>query len=369
VIRIIHVVAARPNYMKIAPVWKGLRGYKVDQTVVHTGQHYDANLSAVFFGELALPVPDVQLAVGSGGHGAQTAKALAGLEEAFEHLKPDLVVVPGDVNSTLAAALAAAKLNIPVCHVESGLRSHDRSMPEEINRRLTDHVATLLLTTSEDAGANLAAEGIIDGVRLVGNTMIDSLQAALPAAAQLGHWSKYGLKRGNYVLVTLHRPALVDNPVLLRQTMEALGSLSETLPVIFPVHPRTRERIETFGIPVVGGMILTPPLAYTPFLSLELGAAAVLTDSGGVQEETTALSVRCFTLRANTERPVTIDQGTNTLLGLDPAGIARVPALLREERGLRLPPLWDGNSGERAAAEIAKLLKLKPKTVFRGEDQ
>jgi UDP-N-acetylglucosamine 2-epimerase (non-hydrolysing) len=354
--RVVHVVAARPNYMKIAPVWSGLASYDVEQTLIHTGQHYDESLKDVFFGELALPAPHVELEVGSGSHGAQTARALVGLEESFVRLEPDLVVVPGDVNSTLAAALAAAKLEIPVCHVESGLRSHDRSMPEEHNRRLTDHLSSLLLTTSADADSNLAHEGITEGVRLVGNTMIDSLTAARPFAEELADWRQFGLERGRYVLVTLHRPALVDDPELLRSTIVALTDLSETYPVVFPVHPRTQQRIATFGIVVPPGVSLAPPLTYSRFLSLELGAAAVVTDSGGVQEETTALGVRCFTLRANTERPVTIDQGTNTILGLEPERIADVPALLEEPRSPRVPPLWDGKAGERAAAAIAALL-------------
>jgi len=359
-VRIAHVVAARPNYMKIAPVWTALAAYGVEQVLIHTGQHYDRNLNAVFFGDLALPDPDVELKVGSGTHGEQTAKAIVGLEEAFVRLQPELVIVPGDVNSTLAAALAAVKLGIAVCHVEAGLRSFDWSMPEEHNRKLTDHVSSLLLTTSADANANLAREGITEGVRLVGNTMIDSLEVARAAAEELAAWQAFGLERGSYVLVTLHRPALVDDPALLRETLAALANLAQIHPVVFPVHPRTRGSIEALNIPSSPGLLLLEPLPYTEFLSLELGSTAVITDSGGVQEETTALGVPCFTLRANTERPVTIEQGTNTLLGLAPERIADVPALLSAPRSARRPPLWDGAAGERAAAEIAAALELEP---------
>lgn len=356
---IVHVIAARPNYMKVAPVWKALARYDVDQTLIHTGQHYDSNLSSVFFGDLALPRPDLELGVGSGTHGEQTARALVELEAAFGRLKPDLVIVPGDVNSTLAGALAAVKLGIPICHLEAGLRSFDRTMPEEHNRKLTDHVSSLLLTTSADANHNLAREGITDGVRLVGNTMIDSLEAARSAAETLGAWRNFGCERGDYVLVTLHRPALVDDPSLLLEALEALGGLEATHPVIFPVHPRTRARIDELGFNAPPRLVFAPPLPYIEFLSLELGSACVLTDSGGVQEETTALGVPCFTLRANTERPVTLEQGTNTLLGLAPLRISELPQLLLLRRPVRRPPLWDGAAGPRAAAEIAALLALE----------
>lgn len=355
--RIAHVVAARPNYMKVAPVFAALRSYDVEQALVHTGQHYDANLKDVFFGELTLPPPDVELEVGSGTHAEQTARALVGLEQTFARLEPDLVLVPGDVNSTFAGALAAVKLGIAVCHLEAGLRSFDWTMPEEHNRKLADHLSSLLLTTAEDANENLAREGITDGVRLVGNTMIDSLELARDAATELAAWRSFRHEPGSYVLVTLHRPALVDDPGLLGRTLSALATLAETLPVIFPVHPRTRAQIDRLAIDVPAGVQFAPPLAYTEFLSLQVGSAAVVTDSGGIQEETTALGIPCFTLRANTERPVTITHGTNTLLGLSPERIADVPALLAAPRTPRRPELWDGAAGVRAAAAIASALE------------
>jgi UDP-N-acetylglucosamine 2-epimerase (non-hydrolysing) len=355
---VMHVVGARPNYMKVAPVWAALAEYAwVEQRLVHTGQHYDEQLNDVFFRHLPLPRPHAQLQVGSGMHGEQTARALEGLERIFVEYRPDLVVVPGDVNSTLAGALAAVKLQIPVCHVESGLRSYDTSMPEEHNRRLTDALSTLLLTHSEEAADNLVAEGVpLDSVAFVGNTMIDTLFANLDAARAEPAFPGLGLEERRYVLVTLHRPALVDDPDLLAQTVQALEVVAQTLPVVFPVHPRTRARLENLGIQPQG-ILLTGPLDYCSFLSLEASAAAVVTDSGGVQEETTALGVPCFTLRDNTERPVTITHGTNTLLGLDPVRLAEIPRRLETRRPSVVPPLWDGRAGERAAAEIEALLQ------------
>ncbi len=348
-----HVVGARPNYMKIAPVYAALEGRDgINQRLVHTGQHYDAGLSDVFFDELPLPRPHVALEVGSGTHGAQTARALSRLESVMLDLRPSLVVVPGDVNSTLAAALAACKLQIPVCHVEAGLRSFDPSMPEEHNRRVTDVLSTLLLTHSEDANENLAREGVPDEqVAFVGNTMIDTLLASLPRARSLREWRRYGLRKGGYVLVTLHRPALVDSPALLAETLAALERVATRLPVLFPMHPRTRSRLDAVGA-TPRGVTITPPLPYREFLSLEASAAAVVTDSGGVQEETTALGVPCFTLRANTERPVTVTLGTNVLLGLDPKRLEEIPELLEDRRPAETPPLWDGHAGERAASAI-----------------
>src|SRR5262245_14563627 len=306
-----HVVGARPNYMKIAPVYAELeRSGVVEQRLIHTGQHYDAEVNDVFFAELPLPSPDLQLGIGSGTHGLQTARALEGLEEAFVGLRPDLVVVPGDVNSTLAGALAAAKLQIPVCHLESGLRSFDWTMPEEHNRRVADPLSTPLLTHSEDGNENLRAEGIPDElVAFVGNTMIDTLLANVERARELAAWREYGLGQRGYVLVTLHRPALVDSAELLERTMAALAEVSASLPVVFPVHPRTQARLLDPEVETPERVLLVPPLPYTPFLSLEAGAAAVVTDSGGVQEETTALGIPCFTLRDNTERPVTVTHG------------------------------------------------------------
>jgi UDP-N-acetylglucosamine 2-epimerase (non-hydrolysing) len=356
---VVHVVGARPNYMKIAPLYAALERRGVDQRLVHTGQHYDASVSDVFFAELPLPEPHVKLEVRSGTHGAQTARALDGLERVFIELEPDLVVVPGDVNSTLAAALAAVKLHIPVCHLEAGLRSFDWAMPEEHNRRLTDHVSTLLLTHSAEAHENLAAEGIpAERIAFVGNTMIDTLFQNVDKARALEVWKEYGVEKGDYVLVTLHRPALVDDAQLLMRTVAALGVVAEAVPVVFPVHPRTRRRIEELGLSVSGRIKLIEPQPYGRFLSLESAAMAVVTDSGGVQEETTALGIRCFTLRNNTERPVTVSHGTNIVLGLDPDRLSGIPDYLelplREER----PPLWDGHAGERAADEIEAALGI-----------
>jgi UDP-N-acetylglucosamine 2-epimerase (non-hydrolysing) len=343
---VVHIVGARPNYMKVAPVYAELeRRGNVVQRLVHTGQHYDREVNDVFFSELPLPEPHAQLAVGSGSHAEQTARALVELEKVFMELQPNLVVVPGDINSTLAAALAAAKLHIPVCHLESGLRSFDPTMPEEHNRRLTDHMSALLLTHSEEANENLAAEGIDgDRVVLVGNTMIDTLLANVERARELAAWREFGLENRGYVLVTLHRAALVDDPELMVET-----------PVLFPVHPRTRDRLRSFG-PVAEGVKLVAPLAYTPFLSLQTGAAAVVTDSGGIQEETTALGIPCFTLRDNTERPVTVSHGTNVVLGLDPSRLAEIPARLRHPRRNVVPPLWDGMAGNRAAVAIEQFV-------------
>jgi UDP-N-acetylglucosamine 2-epimerase (non-hydrolysing) len=359
---VVHVVGARPNYMKVAPVYAELaRSGRVEQRLVHTGQHYDREVNGVFFDELPLPEPHAMLAVGSGTHAEQTARALVELEALFARWHPDLVVVPGDINSTLAAALAAAKLNIPVCHLESGLRSFDRTMPEEHNRRLTDHLSTLLLTHSEDANENLANEGIADEmIDFVGNTMIDTLLANIDRARELESWREYGLERRGYVLVTLHRPRLVDDPVMIRKTVKALEQVAAEIPVLFPVHPRTRERLAALNGSGPKRVQLAPPLPYTTFLSLQAGAAGIVTDSGGIQEESTALGVRCFTLRANTERPVTVTHGTNEILGLDPSAIATIPELLSRPRKSVVPPLWDGRAGARAAAAIERLLGVVP---------
>jgi UDP-N-acetylglucosamine 2-epimerase (non-hydrolysing) len=353
---VIHVVGARPNYMKIAPIYAEMaRRGTVDQRLVHTGQHYDGALSEVFFDELPLPEPHAMLEVRSGTHGEQTARALAALERYFIELRPSFVVVPGDINSTLAAALAAVKLQIPVCHVESGLRSFDWTMPEEHNRRLTDAVSSLLLTHCVDANDNLANEGIAgEHVVMVGNTMIDTLLANVAAATELAAWRQLGLRRGGYLLVTLHRPALVDDAERLTNTIMALERVAAQIPVVFPIHPRTRRRLDNLRLRTTR-ILMTDPLAYRRFLSFEAGAGAVLTDSGGVQEETTALGVPCFTLRDNTERPVTIAHGSNVLLGLDPGRIDEIPDRLAGPRDFSVPPLWDGCAGPRAAAEIERL--------------
>jgi UDP-N-acetylglucosamine 2-epimerase (non-hydrolysing) len=342
---VVHVVGARPNYMKVAPVYAELeRRGNVEQRLVHTGQHYDALLKDVFFAELPLPRPHVEL-------DSQTPEdAMAGLERTFAELRPELVVVAGDVNSTLAGAIAARKRALPLCHIESGLRSGDWSMPEEVNRVMTDHLATVLLTTLREADEHLAAEGIPDErVTRVGNTMIDTLLANLDAARALETWRELEVEPKQYVLVTLHRPSLVDVPDLLAQAIASLDEIAETLPVIFPVHPRTRRNLEGD----VARLRFTEPLPYGQFLSLEAEAAAVVTDSGGIQEETTVLGVPCFTLRKNTERRETLE-GTNRLIDLE--DLPRVPALVEEPTPGRIPELWDGGSGERAAQHIEDAL-------------
>lgn len=355
---VVHVVGARPNYMKIAPVHAALsENADIEQRLVHTGQHYDPELKDVFFAELPLPPPAHELHVGSGSRVEQIARGVLGLDAWFSEIRPDLVVVPGDVNSTLAGAIAATLSSAQVCHVEAGLRSFDPALPEEHNRRATDHMSSLLLTHSADADANLAAEGIEPAsVVCVGNTMVDTLLANVDAARALAAWEDVGAEQGGYLLVTLHRQGLVDDHRLLSRTLDALGSVAAGLPVIFPVHPRTRARLDAHGIATPAGVTLLPPLPYRAFLSLQTGAAAVLTDSGGIQEETTALGIPCFTLRNSTERPVTVTSGTNTVIGLDPEAIRDVPRLLASPREASVPPLWDGRAGERAAAAIVEAI-------------
>jgi UDP-N-acetylglucosamine 2-epimerase (non-hydrolysing) len=353
------VVGTRPNFIKAAPVLRALEG-GVDTPLIHTGQHYDPEMSDVFLDELDLPVPDVFLGVGSGTHAEQTARALVGVERVLAERRPDIVVVSGDVNSTLAAALAAVKVGIPVAHIEAGLRSFDWTMPEEHNRRLTDHLSTILFAHSESAVENLAAEGVLGRVHLVGNTMIDSLMTHVDAARARAPWGSYGLAPGEYALVTLHRPALVDDDLLLAETLEQLDALADEMPVLFPVHPRTRARIDALDLCSRSPkLVLSDPLGYLEFLGLEAAARLVLTDSGGVQEETTALGVRCFTLRDNTERPVTVELGTNTLLGADPERISEIPRLVRGLRETAPVPLWDGRAGERTATIVMALVGLQ----------
>src|SRR5215208_6656287 len=335
--QVCFVVGARPNFMKAAPVYRELAELDpdIELLLVHTGQHYGTEMSVVFLDELELPQPDVFLGVGSGTHAEQTAKALVRVEQVLLEHHPELVVVAGDVNSTLAAALAAAKLQIPVAHIESGLRSFDERMPEEANRRLTDHLSQVLLAHSDDAVANLVAENIDVGrIHLVGNTMIDSVLRHLSAALERKPWSRFRTQPGTYGLVTLHRPALVDQPELLGRTVDALVELARVAPLIFPVHPRTEARMVGAGVNRARlskmGITMCSPVGYLEFLALEAKARFVLTDSGGVQEETSALGIRCFTLRDTTERPVTVERGTNTILGGDPEGIRSIPYRLEE---------------------------------------
>jgi UDP-N-acetylglucosamine 2-epimerase (non-hydrolysing) len=353
--RILYVVGTRPNFVKTAPVIGALRKRLPDgrHAIVHTGQHYDRLMSEVFLEELGVPAPDHMLEVGSGSHAAMTARTMERLEPVLLEESPDLVIVPGDVNSTLAGVLTAVKLGIPVAHVESGLRSFDLTMPEEVNRIVADRFSELLFLHSDEAIENLRAEGIGDErVHMVGNTMIDTLVALEDRFRAAGAATRLGVEPGAYALVTLHRPALVDGP-LLPETVKRLAALAREMPVVFPVHPRTRKMME--GVESDHpGLALTEPLGYLDFLSLLADAGAVLTDSGGIQEETTYLGVPCFTLRDNTERPVTVRAGTNTLLGLDPAAIATIPAALgtSDAAPSEPPPLWDGHAGERIADVI-----------------
>jgi UDP-N-acetylglucosamine 2-epimerase (non-hydrolysing) len=354
--RIVYVIGTRPNFVKTAPVIAALRKRLPEgrHTIVHTGQHYDRTMSEVFFEELGVPAPDHMLEVGSGSHAQQTARTMERLEPVLEAERPDLVMVPGDVNSTLAAALTAVKMQIPVAHIESGLRSFDRTMPEEINRIVADEFAEYLFLHSDEAIENLQSEGIAEErMHFVGNTMIDTLVALEDRFRAAGSAAKLGVKPGEYALVTLHRPALVDGD-LLPETVRRLAELAREMPVVFPVHPRTRKKMEAIESEHPG-LLLSEPLGYVDFLSLIADAGTVLTDSGGIQEETTYLGIPCFTLRDNTERPVTIRAGTNTLLGLDPATIAGIPAALTEHSAERSepPPLWDGHAAERIADVIA----------------
>src|SRR3954453_9316062 len=332
---VMSVVGARPNFMKTGPVAAALarRQDPVRHTLVHTGQHYDDAMSKIFLEQLGVGAPDHMLDVGSGSHAVQTARIMERIEPVLERERPDLVLVPGDVNSTVAAALVAAKLGIAVGHIEAGLRSFDRTMPEEVNRLLTDQISNLLFIHSPEARDNLVREGVAEHrIHAVGNTMIDTLVAMRPRIEALDAPGAHGLPRGEYVIVTLHRPALVDGP-LLADAIAALDRVAEEMPVVFPIHPRTAASMERQGIAFSSpGVRLLEPLGYLEFLSLLEGSAGALTDSGGIQEETTFLGVPCFTLRDNTERPVTWELGTNVLLGLSPGRIVEVPRLAEEVR-------------------------------------
>lgn len=364
---IIHIVGARPNFMKVAPVYNALKE-KISrkQLLIHTGQHYDYNMNDIFFQQLCLPAPDINLEVGSGSHAFQTAKVMLRLEPILLEQEPELVIVYGDVNSTLAAALVCAKLNVPLAHVEAGLRSYDRSMPEEINRLLTDQAADLLFTPSQDANNNLVREGISkEKIHLVGNVMIDTLIRLLPSAMQkwetnVLRFEGLEIEKERYIIVTLHRPSNVDDPKILREIINTLLKISKIIPVVFSVHPRTRQRLNNLtNTDLNKQLFLTPPLSYLDFLALERFACAVITDSGGIQEETTYLGVPCLTLRENTERPLTITMGTNILIGRDYNRLEN--EVINIIKGIKkkgtIPPLWDGQASRRIANIISSMIK------------
>lgn len=388
--RILLVAGARPNFIKLAPLYDALcsRPETYEPVVVHTGQHYDKNMSDIFFEQLQLPKPDAHLGVGSGTHGLQTGKVLIEIEKLMIEQRPDMVIVFGDVNSTMAAAIAAVKLRIPVAHVEAGLRSNDWSMPEEINRMVADRVSSLHFTTCEDANINLLREGVDeDSIHFVGNIMIDSLRKFIPIVGGLSVLDDLNVEPGKYTLVTIHRPGNVDDKDQLRKVVSMIDGLASHAPVVFPVHPRTRKNLLDFestgdtdqisGNPRIR---LVEPLGYLEFLKLEKEAAVVVTDSGGVQEETTCLGVPCLTVRPNTERPITITEGTNILLGLNPE---RVIAFAKEyldgnSPEKKRPLLWDGKTagrivevldrffGGRDVSESADTVAATRKEVVRG---
>jgi UDP-N-acetylglucosamine 2-epimerase (non-hydrolysing) len=356
-LKILNVVGARPNFMKVAPLVDAMkrREHEFSPLVVHTGQHYDAMMSDAFFKDLELPEPDLYLSVGSGSHAAQTAAVMQRFEPVVLQEQPDWVLVVGDVNSTLACALVCAKLGVKVAHVEAGLRSRDRSMPEEINRLLTDQISDLLFTPSQEADQNLRAEGIPDErIRFVGNIMIDSLNKQLERAKESSVLQDLGVADRDYAVLTLHRPSNVDDRETLIRILEALDAIGKRLPIIFPVHPRTRKTIAESGVEsqldADYGLRLIEPLGYLDFLRLYSGARLVLTDSGGIQEETTVLGIPCLTLRENTERPITVEMGTNTLVGTDPQKITAGAFTALDDgprRNHRIPPLWDGHTADR----------------------
>jgi len=363
-LRIINIVGARPNLPKIAPLMREMQRHpEIEPILVHTGQHYDEALSDIFFRQMGIPTPQVNLEVGSGSHAAQTAEVLKRVEPVLIERRPDLVLVVGDVNSTIAVSLAAVKLGISVAHVEAGLRSFDRSMPEEINRILTDALADYLFVTEEDAIQHLLKEGRPrESIYLVGNVMIDSLRHFLPLAQKSAIGEQLALKNGvawqRFAVLTLHRPSNVDSTEKLAELLGAIDSIAAQVPVIFPVHPRTQQRLAQAGIKTHPQLKLIPPIGYLDFLCLLSKATLVLTDSGGIQEETTALGVPCLTLRENTERPITISEGTNQLIGTDPAKIIAAAHDIIAGKGKpgRIPPFWDGH----AAARIVDVLLKNP---------
>jgi len=374
-IRLLSVVGARPNFMKIAPILEELKKHsEVEHRLVHSGQHYDELLSGNLFTDLGLPKPDVNLQVGSGSHAVQTAEIMKRIEPVLLDYKPHMVVVVGDVNSTLATALTAVKLGIPVAHIEAGLRSFDKSMPEEINRKLTDSISDLLFVTEQSGVENLKHEGVLpEKIFLVGNVMIDCLLRHRELAAKSPLLDRLGVRQNGsgcrpYGVLTLHPPSNVDDPETLQGILSAVSALAAELPVFFPVHPRTRKNIESYGLQrfltestASGGVGIVPlePLGYLDFLSLNDQARLVLTDSGGVQEETTALGVPCLTLRENTERPATVEHGSNQVVGVTSERIlATSRAVLREpERKFPRPPLWDGKAAARIVSVLVEHLR------------
>ena len=363
-LKILNVVGARPNFMKVAPIVAAMKQRPDDflPLVLHTGQHYGAAMSNAFFTDLDLPQPDIHLGVGSGSHATQTAAVMERFEPVVLKEKPDWVLVVGDVNSTIACALVCVKLGIKVAHVEAGLRSRDRTMPEEINRLLTDQIADLLLTPSPDADANLLAEGIPqERIRFVGNVMIDSLFKNLERARESKIKTELGLAENEYAVLTLHRPSNVDDRETFERILSALETISTRLPIVFPVHPRTRKTIAEFGlterIAASKNLRLIDPLGYLDFLNLYSTARIVLTDSGGIQEETTALGISCLTLRETTERPITVEMGTNVVVGTDTQKIVSeaTAALNSKQKQSRQPPLWDGHTAERILAALQEV--------------
>ena len=361
--KIVNVVGARPNFMKIAPLMRAYKQYNdaIDPVLVHTGQHYDETMSKTFFEQLDIPRPDVNLGVGSGSHAEQTAKIMMSFEKLIKDAKPDIVLVVGDVNSTMACAITAAKFGIKTAHVEAGLRSFDMTMPEEINRKVTDSICDYLFTTEESAGENLRNEGVKeDKIFFVGNVMIDTLSYYLDKIKDMA-LPVNGITENNYATITIHRPSNVDNRPVLKRIIYALEKIQKDIPVIFPMHPRTRKNIDQFGLSekVLGmpNLIITEPIGYLEFLRLNKTAKLVLTDSGGLQEETTYLGIPCLTIRENTERPVTINVGTNVLTGSNPDNILEEYEKIMNgnfKKG-RIPYLWDGHTAERIVEKLADL--------------
>jgi UDP-N-acetylglucosamine 2-epimerase (non-hydrolysing) len=363
-LKILNIVGARPNFMKIAPLMRAFDSdsSRFDARLVHTGQHYDEAMKDAFFRQLGIPEPDIDLGVGSGSHALQTAEIMRRFEPVVDDFAPDAVLVVGDVNSTIACALVASKKQIPVIHVEAGLRSRDRRMPEEINRVLTDQLSELLFTTEADAETNLVREGIpLERIHFVGNVMIDTLYAnqprAIPAERTLDGLEGFSGGTANFGVLTLHRPSNVDDPEVLERLLKVLADVSATIPLVFPMHPRTRSKIDEFGLgPLLdsGSIALTEPLGYLELLGLLMKAKVVLTDSGGLQEETTALGVPCITLRENTERPITVTEGTNTVVGTDPVKLRACFDDIANTGGKagRVPALWDGQAAQRIAERL-----------------